>query len=440
VLLLLLTHAKADQIWFMAALLIAYVYPAAIAWVTTRAQRPVRLVLASLAFEAVAQAMFAEVVCFDPVFIIVSLTIAVINAVSTGGLMGAGIVLPCYGLTFMLVQGQLRAVPDIDVPTYIHALFGIFLLAYISIVLYQIHALTLRHAKGKRALVTQKARNDAMHQHLVSTIANPFVADETVLELIGPELSAEQSEQYLKRIRTRQQWEAIGRQTRSVVHDAKNLLVPIVGLSAVLESMMQDNEDAQECLTDLNTAVHRLNSLIGQLNPPTTADNTQTSRCVIQHVSSEVASLLEATLPDGIDLVLDYPAEDDLFYVPIDAASLHRCVMNLSTNALQAMTSPGELRLGLRPANSYERARLGVKPENHCVTLFIKDSGKGIPADILPRIFEPYFSTKEASGGTGLGLATCHALVTDVGGSLTVESKVGQGTTFFVTLPVVLQN
>ena len=408
IIVLLLSLANAGTPWFVAAIMMAVLYPFLMGWLTLRVAHPFHFVLVGLALDTVALALFAEVLCFEPIFMLVSLCAVAINAVSTRGASGAVVVLSLYALTLYLVHGEFRVVSSFEVPFYIHALLGGFFVSYLSIITQRVYSLTLRNAQHRRELVQQKKRNDAMHQHLVDTIANPFVADETVLKLIGPELNPEQSQQYVNRIRTRQQWEAIGRQTRSVVHDANNLLVPIVGLGAVLENMVVGDNQAEECLTDLNTAVTRLHSLLGQLNPPKTAEPGTMGRCVIQHVASEVGTLLTPALPEGITLHFDYPVTDDLFYVPIEAASLHRCIMNLGTNAIQAMEAPGTLTFGLRQANSYERARLGVGPGQRCVTLFIRDTGKGIPIDVLPRIFEPYFSTKEETGGTGLGLATCH--------------------------------
>ncbi len=430
--------AQASTSWFAVAIAVSYLYPAAIGWYSHRVLDPVRLVMFGLSFEATALAIFSEVACADPVFILVSVTVTVINALSTRGLLGIAVVLPLFALTLTLAHGNLRAVPTIAVPFYLHALLGLNLMGYVAVVTHLVHSLTLRHAADKRELIAQKLRNDTIHQHLVSTIADPFVSDEAVLNIIGPELSEEQSQRYLRRVRSRQQWEAVGRQTKSIVHDAKNILVPIVGLSAVLEHMVRDDDDMHECMTDLTSAVQRLNVLIDQVNPPAMAPDALGSQCVIQHVASEVASLLESSLPSGIEIQVEYPADGDLIYVPIEAVSLHRCLMNLGTNALQAMTVPGQLRLRLHPANSYERARLEIPPDQSGITLSVQDSGSGIPSDVLPRIFDPYFSTKEEDGGNGLGLATTYALITDAGGSITVESKLGEGTTFRLSFPVVL--
>jgi signal transduction histidine kinase len=111
-----------------------------------------------------------------------------------------------------------------------------------------------------------------------------------------------------------------------------------------------------------------------------------------------------------------------------DRQHLRQVFLNLFTNAADAMPSGGELRLKVR-----HEEQAGGEP---VVVIDVSDTGVGIPAELLDRVFEPFFTTKEEGKGTGLGLAICRRIVEQHQGKLAVESKVGEGTTIRITLPV----
>jgi two-component system NtrC family sensor kinase len=110
-----------------------------------------------------------------------------------------------------------------------------------------------------------------------------------------------------------------------------------------------------------------------------------------------------------------------------DAVQLQQAVIALGTNALDAMPEGGVLAISARDAG----------PQ---ILVEISDTGVGIPPENIPKIFEPFFTTKEVGRGTGLGLAVCYGILTEHGGSLDVQSTVGAGTTFTITLPTANQN
>jgi two-component system nitrogen regulation sensor histidine kinase NtrY len=124
--------------------------------------------------------------------------------------------------------------------------------------------------------------------------------------------------------------------------------------------------------------------------------------------------------PEGIRVQANI--EQDLPAVKMDADKIRGALMNIIENGLQAMNGSGKISL------SAERT-----PDSS-VRIQVQDTGQGVPADVLPRLFEPYFSTK--TGGTGLGLAIARKNIEDHGGKIQVESKEGKGTTVSITLPV----
>ena len=114
--------------------------------------------------------------------------------------------------------------------------------------------------------------------------------------------------------------------------------------------------------------------------------------------------------------------------VPADIQQLNHMFMNIILNAVEAMEGRGSLRL-----------RTALSQERNQVIIEISDTGPGIPEDVVPRIFEPFFTTKEEGKGTGLGLSLVYGIVEDHGGHITAESKVGEGTTFIIELPLTRQ-
>jgi CheY-like chemotaxis protein/two-component sensor histidine kinase len=156
----------------------------------------------------------------------------------------------------------------------------------------------------------------------------------------------------------------------------------------------------------------------------------------VQSVITETVELLEASLPAGILLERKVDAGDAA--VIGDATYLHQVAMNLCTNAIHAMAGGGVLsvkldRAQLNETRTLSRGALGPGPY---VRLTVADTGTGIPPAVLDRIFDPFFTTKEVGAGTGLGLSLVHGIVTDLGGAIDVESRLGEGTKFEIWLPV----
>ena len=150
--------------------------------------------------------------------------------------------------------------------------------------------------------------------------------------------------------------------------------------------------------------------------------------------------MLRASLPTSIEIRHTIESESEM--VMADATQIHQVIMNLCTNAGHAMLEKGgilEVSLCVKDLDSdFCLRHPGLIPGRY-LKLMVSDTGHGIPRDILPNIFEPYFTTKDKSGGTGLGLAMVHGIVTDCGGTVTVYSEPGKGTTFKVYLPTTTE-
>lgn len=245
------------------------------------------------------------------------------------------------------------------------------------------------------------------------------------------------SEKYAleKQLRHTQKMEAIGTLAGGVAHDFNNVLTPIIGYSEIIRLKLQN--DAYEgsavfdYLNEILKASKRAKSLVEQV---LTFSRTMEKKAVLQYmhpIIKEVMKLMRVTLPSTI--VIKEDINEGCGRVLIDPVQMHQVLINLCTNASHSIGNEhGELTVRL--SNSDKQWGGGQWLE-----LSVADNGCGIEAAHLERIFEPYFSTKEKTRGTGMGLAMVHGIVNGQGGKITVNSEVGKGSIFRVYLPIAQQ-
>jgi nitrogen fixation/metabolism regulation signal transduction histidine kinase len=209
---------------------------------------------------------------------------------------------------------------------------------------------------------------------------------------------------------------------RRVAHEVKNPLTPIQLAIEHLVRVYEDrSENFGEVLNQCSDAVLKQVKALRRL----VSDFSQYGRpAVLNRTSVDLQSFLKELIshyrfPAGIDVKTDISGE--LPRIKLDADKIRGALMNIIENGLQAMNGGGQIQLRAEKIDSM-------------ISIQIRDSGHGVPPEILPRLFEPYFSTK--TGGTGLGLAIARKNIEDQGGKIQVESKEGQGTTVTIFLPI----
>ena len=437
-LLILFEEAEAPMGWSIAVVCMGGIYPYVSTLLTVRSPRPLHWMSGSLFVESVIAILFAEMVCLDPVLVLVMVSVAGLNAGSTRGVRMALAVVCLEVLTLWAVAGRLRAVEHLELSLQFHILLGSFLLGYIVLVTHQVHTMVLRNNRDRRSLIRHQERIEGLHQHLVETISHPFMSDDEIVEIIGAELSDEQAQQYRTRIRDRQHLESLGRRADVVVHDIRNLLQPIHMIGGMLDDSVAGDPDGQELVSELNTATTRAHDILGTLDRRSEKRPDAAESCTVATVVTEAISLLRASNASGSEIHFQNQLSEPTTRVFLAGGQLHRVVMNLGLNALQAMQEPGRLSFSLsdvEPATEPYPLPPALGSTG-CVALTVRDTGRGMSRDVRDRIFEPYFTTRGETGGTGLGLATTHAIVTDICGTIRVESVLGEGTTFRVLLPM----
>jgi two-component system NtrC family sensor kinase len=227
---------------------------------------------------------------------------------------------------------------------------------------------------------------------------------------------------------------AIGRLAAGVVHEINNPLATISACAEALESRVAEGafngsdslQDLIEYLGLIRSEAFRCKSITNGLLDFSRTRPTDRALINLREVISSAARLLShQRREDRVKFQIDVPST--LPPVSGDAGQLQQAVIALGTNALDAMPEGGTLAISAR--------NIGAQ-----ILVEISDTGVGIPQENIAKIFEPFFTTKEVGRGTGLGLAVCYGILTEHGGSLDVQSTVGAGTTFTITLPAVNEN
>ncbi len=236
-----------------------------------------------------------------------------------------------------------------------------------------------------------------------------------------------------------QKMEAIGTLAGGIAHDFNNILSIIIGNAELAVEDIADGHAAKNRLREILTASIRAKEVVHQLLSFSRQDEEKRSPVLLGPIIEESLQLLRATIPSTIDIHKNISDPD--LTILADATRIHQVLINLCTNAAQAIAeSSGKIIVSLAPIrlDEYHADRYGL-PAGAYAQITVEDTGCGIDPEIIDRIFDPYFTTKEAHQGTGMGLSIVHSIVSRHEGAINVESPPGYGTTFRVFLPLSSQ-
>jgi two-component system cell cycle sensor histidine kinase/response regulator CckA len=230
-----------------------------------------------------------------------------------------------------------------------------------------------------------------------------------------------------------QKMEAVGRLAGGIAHDFNNILTAITGGADMLKRQIE-NPAHRVKLEQISKAANRAALLTKQLLAFSRKQILQPKLLNLNTVVSDVCSMLRPVIGEDIELVMSLGTS--LGSVKVDPGQISQVILNLAVNARDAMPRGGRLtvetmNVELDEAASAEHSLL---PATYTM-LAISDTGVGMDHDLQKHIFEPFFTTKEVGKGTGLGLSMAYGIVTQSGGSITVESKPGAGSSFKIYLP-----
>lgn len=231
-----------------------------------------------------------------------------------------------------------------------------------------------------------------------------------------------------------QKMESIGTLAGGIAHDFNNILNLILGYTTTMEQHINNPAKLSESVDVIKDTVKRGASLVGQLLSMVRKTDIVFEQVEVNNLLEKLQPLLHETFPKTINVSLELAAR--LPPVMADASQLNQVMLNLCVNSRDAMPNGGNLVLSTGKVKGAElRRRFQAATENEYLSINVADTGFGMDEFTRARIFEPFFSTKEAGDGTGLGLSVVYGIVRSHMGFVDVVSEPGRGATFHVYLP-----
>jgi PAS domain S-box-containing protein len=232
-----------------------------------------------------------------------------------------------------------------------------------------------------------------------------------------------------------QKMEAVGNLTGGLAHDFNNLLTVMIGNLDLLQSEVAGNRAAEQEVATILQAAERGADLTHQLLAFARRQRLSPRRIDVNDLIGNTARLLARTL--GENIAVDVRLCDEPWPVIADASQLEAALVNIAINARDAMPNGGVLTISSANArlDADDAARQPEAAAGDYVAIELRDSGTGMPPEVLAHIFEPFFTTKAPGKGTGLGLSMVYGFIKQSGGHVSADSRVGEGTVFKLYLP-----
>ncbi len=261
--------------------------------------------------------------------------------------------------------------------------------------------------------------------------------DELTFEIEAHRKAEEEKRELEHQLRQAQKMEAIGTLAGGIAHDFNNILSPIIGYSEMIMDDLPKQSPIKNKIEQILIAATRAKDLVKHILTFSRQTEQELTPLELQPIIKESLKLLRASLPSTIEI----RQKIDMNCGPVlaDPTQIHQVIMNLCTNAFHAMRDKGgtlgveitEVEISISDCIS-----LKLNPGLY-VRISVSDTGHGIPASIMDRIFEPYFTTKAPGEGTGLGLSVVHGIVKSYNGDIKIYSEPGKGTSVNVYMPCI---
>ena len=232
-----------------------------------------------------------------------------------------------------------------------------------------------------------------------------------------------------------QKMEMVGQLAGGIAHDFNNVLSAIIMATDFLLNAHKPTDPSFQDIMQIKQNANRAAALVRHLLAFSRKQTLRPQVLDLGESLSDIENLLKRLIGEKVKLEVVHGR--DLWPIKVDLPQFEQVIVNLAVNARDAMPEGGKLTVRTANLTSEEAEQLAYKgmPPADYVRIDITDTGTGIPADIVDKIFEPFFSTKEVGKGTGLGLSTVYGIVKQTGGFIYVDSEAGKGTSFHIFLP-----
>ncbi len=241
---------------------------------------------------------------------------------------------------------------------------------------------------------------------------------------------AREKESLEAELRQTHKMEAIGTMAAGIAHDFNNLLTAIFGYTELLTLPSNLPDEYLSHIRNITKAASRARELINLIQTFSKPEKQEFTEVRLPIIIGETLSLLRPSIPQQIKLVTDIQPCRPIMG---SAVQIQQVLLNICTNAIHAMQERGGI-LSIKLRNPHPADQKG---ETSLIELEISDTGIGISKENLEKIFDPYFTTQIGGEGTGLGLSVVHGIIRHHGGSITVNSREGKGTTFIISMPAL---
>lgn len=242
---------------------------------------------------------------------------------------------------------------------------------------------------------------------------------------------AEREEELERSLTQAQKMQSLGQMASGIAHDFNNTLMSALPWADLIRRKYPNEEIIQKSADQIRRAVHRAKDVTRQLLDFAQPKRPQSRLIRLGEVVGEQLRLIRPAIPPEIEIETDL---DESITINADPAQIGQILLNLALNARDAMPAGGKLSIVVT-ADTRAGASRGLSGGTKRATLCISDTGDGIPADSIQKIFDPFYTTKDIGKGTGLGLSVVHRIVEQHNGHIFVDSEAGKGTTFTILLP-----
>ena len=295
---------------------------------------------------------------------------------------------------------------------------------------------TILDKKIWKGNIQNKRKNGTilLHDMVITPIVNSendITAFVSIRRNITEQVKMEQQMQQSRKM------EAIGTLAGGIAHDFNNILSGIFGYAQLADMNLDKPEKAKNYITQVTVGAKRATELVQQILTFSRQSEHKKNALKLYLIIKEATKFLRSSIPATIEIKEKIYAKDKVLANP---TQIHQIVMNLCTNAYHAMKKKGGILTVslevLEVTDSMVIPGIRIPPDRY-LNLKVSDTGSGMTSEVLTKIFEPYFTTKDRGEGTGLGLAVVKGIIEDHNGYVTVRSEVGKGSTFKVYLPVL---
>lgn len=268
------------------------------------------------------------------------------------------------------------------------------------------------------------------------SVSTAFINGRKVIQGIFRDISKSKMEE--EKIRATQKMEALGTLSGGIAHDINNILSPIMGFTQLAVLEFENKEKQNSYLNEVLTAANRAKELVNQILTFCRKSETDKKPQKVQTVLKEVIKLISVSLPKNVELqsIIDESCEP----IMCDPVQIYQVVINLCTNAYQAMKEKG----GVLKVCLVKKGSPEIKSDNseslpfsNYICLIVSDTGCGMSNAVFKRIFEPYFTTKPKEEGTGLGLSVVSGIVKEHGAEIYSRTYPNEGTYFKISFPII---